>query len=340
MEINDFITSLKNKYNYSDEMVSLLQKTIPALITYYGEDKKNIIYGALNDCEIHIQKENENAEEYLNQYFGTDKKWDIPFLGGAFQDTELFVKDNRVHSKSIIFIKTEFLRRYKPFDFGDDEKVSSIIHELCHAIKGYGRIKVENGQVITQTGLMTDIHPYNPNTNSFEDAISSNTGLEEALNSYDEAEIMSIITGVPHEFGAYKGMTQIARMLMEHKELADVIKRCQFNGSDEWKEFLGKENADLLIQNFEDWVNVLYSSPAELMNDKLGLMAKMETAMNNLATFAKSYSTPTEVAEFKQARTIADQKTIQMIQQTIMYNSQTNQFEQIEQIEQSYRKSL
>lgn len=151
---------------------------------------------------------------------------------------------------------------------------------------------------------------------------------------------MSIITGVPHEFGAYKGMTQIARMLMEHKELADVIKRCQFNGSDEWKEFLGKENADLLIQNFEDWVNVLYSSPAELMNDKLGLMAKMETAMNNLATFAKSYSTPTEVAEFKQARTIADQKTIQMIQQTIMYNSQTNQFEQIEQIEQSYRKSL
>lgn len=40
---------------------------------------------------------------------------------------------------------------------------------------------MENGQVITQTGLMTDIHPYNPNTNSFEDAISSNTGLEEAV---------------------------------------------------------------------------------------------------------------------------------------------------------------
>lgn len=46
MEINDFITSLKNKYNYSDEMVSLLQKTIPALITYYGEDKK-ILYMVL-----------------------------------------------------------------------------------------------------------------------------------------------------------------------------------------------------------------------------------------------------------------------------------------------------
>ena len=33
MEINEFIASLKNKYNYSDELVSLLQKAIPALIT-------------------------------------------------------------------------------------------------------------------------------------------------------------------------------------------------------------------------------------------------------------------------------------------------------------------
>jgi len=331
MEINEFITSLKNKYNYSDEMVSLLQKAIPALITYYGEDKRNIIYGALNDCEIHIQKENENAEEYLNQYFGIDKKWDIPFLGGAFQDTELFVKDNRVHLKSIIFIKTEFLRRYNPFDFEDDEKVAIIIHELCHAVKGYGRIKVENGQVITQTGLITEIHPYNPNTNSFDDSISTNTGLEEALNSYDEAEIMTIMTGVPHEFGAYKGMTQVIRVLMEHKELADIIKKCQFTGSDDWKEFLGKENAEFLIQNFEDWISVLYSSPADLLNDKLGLIEKMNTASNNLARFVKNYSTPTEVAEFKQARTIADKKNIELIQQTIMYNNQTNQFEQIEQ---------
>lgn len=40
MEINEFTNYLKNKYNYSDEMISLLQKAIPALITYYGEDKK------------------------------------------------------------------------------------------------------------------------------------------------------------------------------------------------------------------------------------------------------------------------------------------------------------
>lgn len=327
MEINEFITSLKNKYNYSDEMVSLLQKAIPALIIYYGEDKKNIIYGTLNDCEIHIQKEKEDTEQYLNQYFNANETWDLGVLGGACHANHLFIKNNQVQQKEIIYIRCEYFGLYKPFDFNNDEKVSSIIHEICHAIKGYGRIKVENGQVITQTGLISDVHQYNQSTNSFEESISTNTGLEEALNSYDEAEIMTIMTGVPHEFGAYKGMSQIARMLMEHKELANIIRKCQFSGSDEWKDFIGRENAEFLIQNFEDWVSVLYSSFAQLTNDKLGLMKKMETAMNNLADFAKNYTTPQEIQTFFESRKLADQRTMDTVKKIIYYNSQTNSFE-------------
>ena len=93
METNEFVSQLKAKYGYSDEMEQFLQKAISAIITYYGEDKKNIVFAALSECEIHIQKENENTEQYLNQYFGTNKKWDIPFLGGAFQHTELSVNN-------------------------------------------------------------------------------------------------------------------------------------------------------------------------------------------------------------------------------------------------------
>lgn len=331
MSNEEFIASLKAKYGYSDEMVSLLNKAIPALITYYGEDKRNIIFGALNDCEIHIQNESENSKEYLNQYFGTNKDWDIPFLGGAFQHTELSVKDNRVSSKSIIYIKTEYLHKYNPFDFNDDSKVSGIIHEMCHAIKGYGKLKVENGQVITQTGLITDKYTYNPNTNSFDEPVSINTGFEEALNSYDEAEVMSIMTGVPHEFGAYKGMSQVARVLMQHKDFAQVIKISQFTGGNEWKDFLGKEQSEYIVQNFEDWINVLYSPPADLLNPELGLMDKAKTAMNNVASFAKNYTSPSERMAFENARSIADRKTVEIINQIIQYNQQTNSFEQVEQ---------
>ena len=331
MEVNEFISNLKSKYSYSDEMVQFLQKAIPSIITYYGEDKKDVIFAALNNCEIHIQRENENSEEYLNQYFGSNKKWDIPFLGGAFQHTELTVRDNIVQQQSIIYMKTEYLHRYKPFDFNDEEKLSGIIHEMCHAIKGYGKLKVENGQVITSTGLLKDYFEYDKSTNTLTNTRSDNTGLEEALNSYDEAEIMTIMTGVKHEFGAYKGMTQVARELMKHEELASVIRASQFSGRDEWSSFLGKEDSEYLSKNFEDWVSVLYSSPAELMDNKANLMEKMRTAMNNVAQFANNYSTPNEVQTFEESKRVADQKTIDVVKQIIYYNSQTNSFEQVEQ---------
>lgn len=327
METNEFISQLKAKYGYSDEMEQFLQKAIPAIITYYGEDKKNIVFAALSECEIHIQKENENTEQYLNQYFGTNKKWDIPFLGGAFQHTELSVNNNQVNQKNIIYLKTEYLHRYEPFDFNDEEKLSSIVHEICHAVKEYGKLKVENGRVIISSGLIKDYYEYDRETNSFTNTKSDNTGLEEALNSYDEASIMTIMTGKFHEFGAYKRMTQVARELMKHEELSQIIRASQFSGGTEWVDFLGKEDSEYLSKNFEDWVSVLYSSPSELMNDKLGLMEKMKTAMNNVADFAKNYTTPQEIQTFVESRKLADRKTVEIVKQIIYYNSQANLFE-------------
>lgn len=327
MEINEFVSQLKEKYGYSDEMELFLKKAVPAIISYYGEDKKNIIFAALSECEIHIQKENENTEQYLNQYFGLNKKWDIPFLGGAFQHTELSINNNQVNQKKIIYLKTEYLYRYKPFDFNDEEKLSSIVHEICHAVKGYGKLKIENGRVIDFSGLIKDYYEYDRKTNSFTNAKSDNTGLEEALNSYDEASIMTIMTGKFHEFGSYKGMTEVVRELMKHEELAQIIRTSQFSGGTEWRDFLGKEDSEYLSQNFEDWVSVLYSSPSELMNDKLGLMEKMKTAMNNVAEFAKNYTTPQEVQTFAESRKLADKRTVDIIKQIIYYNVQTNSFE-------------
>ena len=327
METNEFVSQLQAKYGYSPEMEQFLQKAISAIISYYGEDKKKIIFAALSECEIHIQKENENTEQYINQYFGTNKKWDIPFLGGAFQHTELSLNNNQVNQKNIIYLKTEYLHRYKPFDFNDEEKLSSIIHEMCHAIKGYGKLKVEDGRVITSTGLIKDYYEYDRETNTFTNTKSDNTGLEEALNSYDEASIMTIMTGKFHEFGAYKGMTQVARELMKHEELAQVIRTSQFSGGTEWMDFLGKKDSEYLSGNFEDWISVLYSSPSELMNDKLGLMKKMKIAMNNVADYAKNYTSPQEIQAFMESRKIADQRIVDIVKQIIYYNNQTDSFE-------------
>ena len=333
MEIDAFVNQLKSKYDYSDEMEQFLKKAVPAIITYYGEDKKNIIFASLSECEIHIQKENENTEQYLNQYFGTNKEWDIPFLGGAFQHTELSLNNNQVNQKNIIYLKTEYLHMYKPFDFNDEKKLSSIIHEMCHAIKGYGKLKVEDGKVITSTGLIKDYYEYDRESNSFKDTKSDNTGLEEAFNSYDEASIMTIMTGRFQEYGAYKGMTQIARKLMKHEELAQIIRISQFSGGNEWIEFLGKEDSEYLSKNFEEWISVLYSSPSELMNDKLGLMEKMNMAIDKLTQFVNNYTSPKEFKQFDETRKNADETILQHLKQIIQYRENNNLFEVIQENE-------
>ncbi len=330
MEINEFVSQLKKQYGYSDEMEQFLQKALPAMITYYGEDKKNIIFAALSECEIHIQEENENTEQFLNQYFGTNQKWDIPLTAGAFQHTHISVDNDQVISKRIIYLKTVYQNKYKLFDFNDEGKLSGIIHEICHDIKGYGKMKVENGRVITSTGLIKDYYDYDRNNNSFTNTKSDNTGLEEALNSYDEASIMTIMTGKFHEFGAYKGMTQVARELMKHDELAQIIKTSQFGGGTEWVDFLGKDASEFLSKNFEDWVSCFYVSPSQMLKDKAGIMEKKRTAINNLIEFVKNYTTQKEIEMFIESRKIADQKIMEVVNEIIYYNSQTNSFNSVE----------
>lgn len=328
METNSFLDELKNKFDYSDELMGFLQKAIPALIAYYGEDKTNLIYNSLRDCEIHIQKEGEDPQSFLNNYFGVDRAWDIPFLGGAFNHRELYVEDGKVKSKSIFYLKTEMMHKYTPFDLAEDAKQSLLIHEMCHNVKAQGKLHVEGGHLVAGTGLIKDYYKYDPVTNAITEDYSENTGLEEALNSHDEAAVMTIMTGEKHEVGAYKGMSFIASGLMSHADLASAIKESQFSLSDEWIDFLGKENSDFLIKNFEDWISVLYSSPSEMYRNRKALMEKMTTARENLYSFVQNYSSPLDIESFQNSKSVADKKTMELIDQVIVYNSQLQAFEE------------
>ena len=40
------------------------------------------------------------------------------------------------------------------------KQVNTLIHEICHLIKRYGKLKVKNGKIIDSTGLMRDTYSY------------------------------------------------------------------------------------------------------------------------------------------------------------------------------------
>lgn len=73
--MTEYVSGLKNKFGYSDELSEFLSQLIPNLIKYYGEEYKDIILSALSNCEIHFQSKDEDPKTFLNSYFETNKEW-------------------------------------------------------------------------------------------------------------------------------------------------------------------------------------------------------------------------------------------------------------------------
>ena len=98
----EFLEQLRQKYGYDSELIAALNKIVPALISYYGADKSNIIYQALLNCEIHIQKEKENTNEYLSSYFGVDYDLDKPLSASAMHTNNATGDNGIVEVKNIV----------------------------------------------------------------------------------------------------------------------------------------------------------------------------------------------------------------------------------------------
>lgn len=326
MDKSKFITHLKEKYNYGEELLSYLDKLIPALITYYKSEE--LVYGALDDVLIHIQEPGENEEEYYKGYFGNSEKFEIPFLGGAFHDERYYLDNNKITKKTLIYYRCRLFNLYKPFDFSDDSSLSGLTHEICHAIKSYKKEKIVNGKLVSTSGLIKYYYEYQPENKIFNLVSSENVGIEEALNSYDEAEVMTIMTGEYHRNGSYIGMSEDARKIMENEDIKEVIQLSQLSGGDEWIKYLGEENSKLLIENFDTWVNALYRSPIDLLNNDL--KTKVQSAKENIKNFIRNYTSPTNKSSYDQCLAEADKKTVDIINKVIAYDSENNTFEQIE----------
>ena len=235
--MDNYLKQLQQKYNYNNDLLSALSKIIPGLIRYYGVENQETILSALLNCEIHIQRENENPKTFLNQYFGINKEWKIPLLAGGFYHTEYNLQDNNLASKSIIYITTGESNNYLPFRFNNDRSVDILIHEILHFIKGYGKLKMEEGHIIDSTGLLKTFYSY-----SLEEGFTfekrENFGIEEALNCVESCLILEMMTGKKQEIRGYREAAEIAKVLLENSEFKQVIRKSQFSGDDSWIRFL------------------------------------------------------------------------------------------------------
>ena len=106
-KMDEYLKVLQEKYGYNNELIGALKKIIPAFIEHFGEEHEQLILDAISSCEIHMQQENENPNEYLSKFFPNKNIGKIPTIATAFYDsmpivTDIFKKIN------ISYIKRKF----------------------------------------------------------------------------------------------------------------------------------------------------------------------------------------------------------------------------------------
>lgn len=258
----DIIDKLKEKYNYSEELCVFLEKAIPAILSYYGEDKQELLEKTLLDTEIHLQEKNEKTKDYLNEYFDTDKEWKIPTIATAFQHREIFEEDNTYHSKSIIYVRKTNIN--EEIDLENKNTQSIIIHEICHAIKTKNELEENNGLIVNKTGLCEEKY-YIDETGEIKESGEDKLGLEEALNTHAEEKIMSIMNNEDYKTTTYSHLLEALDYLLEDKELEKLFIEGQFSDSTEWIDYLG-EDYNKIVDGFDSILSVYYLPTSIIIN--------------------------------------------------------------------------
>lgn len=158
------------------------------------------------------------------------------------------LENNTIVLRNIIYVRNN---RFHKFDLSDEQCQSTIIHEMCHAIKTHGHIKVENDIVTVSSGLLKVRYQYNSLTGRFDDLDAQNVELEEAINTYDELNIMRMMKGNSfHKQSGYATMVDTAQRMMQVDDIANIIRLSQFSGNDEWMEYLGEDTCNEIIDSF------------------------------------------------------------------------------------------
>ena len=152
-------------------------------------------------------------------------------------------------------------------------------------------------------------------------------GIEEALNTAETTQILEMMTGRKQEIIGYRAAGYFATQLLQHSDLARTMRISQFRGDNSWIQYLGEEQSKILIENFDVLVNAMYVSFSDI-NTKAKREAfynKMGLAQDVIDDFVDNYCSKEDVEAFIQSLAVVDQKNIEMIQQMVVVNQNTEE---------------
>ena len=246
----DIIEKLKQKYDYDDVLIGALEKIIPAMGEYYGQEYKKLIEDAVLSCNIHMQQKiTERPEKYLEENLPTRDNGKVLGGAGAFYQSAPVVQPNGdIESKRIIYL------RHTCKDLTNNSHLSALVHEMCHLVKSYkDEYVMKDGKLIQRTGISTTCLEKDLDTGKYGETKTEKNGIDEALNTYDEGKIMTIITGEKCYGKAYSEMAVLTDELMEeNKTFREAFKTSMLDGDKSYIDKLGEEKVEKISEAYEE----------------------------------------------------------------------------------------
>lgn len=255
--MDDLLNLLRSKYNYGDDLLNFLGTLIPIMIEYFGVEYKDKIISSFLETPIIM----------TNNTIGKEIGSDDPnlLLAGGVYCYEINVENNNPSISSKVVIPNSPI---KPFDFENVRDVGHLVHELCHMVKCGLIINFEENIIINYCGLNQTIGSIDNNefsTQSSNDA----RGLDEALNAIDEILIMQKIYPDYELTSNYKRLVSyIWAMIDGNVEFLNCIRQSQFNGSSDYREYLGIEISEKLIKLCNMHYDLTVNRIFELINNE------------------------------------------------------------------------
>lgn len=230
--MDEYLSNLKNKYNYSDEMINLISELMISFVKVLGSEYQDKILETFNNVQIFTYDNIDEASTKLTEIFNTGKKYRVgrPATGTGFIENEVVINENGIQEQKLVIGYS-------------NNNVHALVHELCHAI-AYD-YAIEDNVLKTITGV--DRTDYNISDNikgsiiseegtMFNELLTENLAIQ-VLDVYDK----SVVHEPENYAAAANDLKNIFRNDFVNKAIIDSYMKHNFEFLDLIPELISEE---------------------------------------------------------------------------------------------------
>lgn len=239
--MDEYLSELKNKFGYSDDLLKAIEITIGLMIDEYGEDAKSDIYSLFAGTKVYaLSKVNRDILNKIGDemrqrnphviYDEAENPYGCDLVSSSYSFEPVFGADMKVVDEARCIITEDMTGRFNEGEyrriFGTAINVPYIIHEANHAYAMmHPEYTYEAGKVTAKHGMYKYVYEYYlgddgkyiVSSGSSEDIIIEEVinesitqrMLVKLLNKNDYSEVRQLLNSIRHT-GTEYGITMVA----------------------------------------------------------------------------------------------------------------------------------